>query len=100
MRALRRFSVRAQLPAALAPLQDLATNLRWTWHGPTQDLFAAVDETAWRRGGGDPVRLLGEVSPSRLAALAEDEAFVARVREVADDLHAYLTEPQIGRAHV
>lgn len=94
MRALRRFSVRAQLPAALAPLQDLATNLRWTWHGPTQDLFAAVDETAWRRGGGDPVRLLGEVSPSRLAALAEDDTFVARVHEVADDLRAYLTEPR------
>ncbi|WP_018334989.1 alpha-glucan family phosphorylase [Actinomycetospora chiangmaiensis] len=94
MRALRRFSVRAQLPAALAPLQDLATNLRWTWHGPTQDLFAAVDETAWRRGGGDPVRLLGEVSPGRLAALAEDDAFVARVREVSDDLRAYLTEPR------
>ncbi|GAA4845941.1 alpha-glucan family phosphorylase [Actinomycetospora corticicola] len=94
MKALRRFSVRAQLPAALAPLQDLATNLRWTWHGPTQDLFAAVDETAWRRGGGDPVRLLGEVSPSRLAALAEDDAFVARVREVSDDLRAYLTEPR------
>nr|WP_218891143.1 alpha-glucan family phosphorylase [Actinomycetospora corticicola] len=91
---MRRFSVRAQLPAALAPLQDLATNLRWTWHGPTQDLFAAVDETAWRRGGGDPVRLLGEVSPSRLAALAEDDAFVARVREVSDDLRAYLTEPR------
>ena len=48
VRALRRFSVRAQLPAPLAPLQDLATNLRWTWHGPTQDLFASVDETAWR----------------------------------------------------
>ncbi|MCD2189286.1 alpha-glucan family phosphorylase [Actinomycetospora soli] len=94
MRALRRFSVRAQLPSALAPLQDLATNLRWTWHGPTQDLFAAVDETAWRRGGGDPVRLLGEVSPARLAALAEDDAFVARVREVSDDLRAYLTEPR------
>jgi glycogen phosphorylase len=94
VRALRRFSVRAQLPAALAPLQDLATNLRWTWHGPTQDLFAAVDETAWRRGGGDPVRLLGEVSPGRLAALAEDDAFVARVREVADDLRSYLSEPR------
>ncbi|GLZ55883.1 alpha-glucan family phosphorylase [Actinomycetospora sp. NBRC 106378] len=94
MRALRRFSVRAQLPAALAPLQDLATNLRWTWHGPTQDLFAAVDETAWRRGGGDPVRLLGEVSPGRLAALAEDDAFVARVREIADDLRSYLSEPR------
>ncbi|MEJ2868695.1 alpha-glucan family phosphorylase [Actinomycetospora sp. OC33-EN08] len=94
MRALRRFSVRAQLPAALAPLQDLATNLRWTWHGPTQDLFASVDEAAWRSTGGDPVRLLGEVGPARLAELAADERFVARVGEVAEDLRAYLSEPR------
>ncbi len=91
MRALRRFSVRAQLPAPLAPLQDLATNLRWTWHGPTQDLFAAVDEEAWRASGGDPVRLLGEVPPSRLGELAADDGFVGRVRSAADDLHEYLT---------
>ena len=83
MRALRRFSVRAQLPPALSPLQALATNLRWTWHGPTQDLFAAVDPEVWRATGGDPVRLLGEVRPQRLTELAADEAFVARVREVS-----------------
>ncbi|MHC1560129.1 alpha-glucan family phosphorylase [Actinomycetospora sp. C-140] len=94
MKALRRFSVRAQLPAALAPLQELATNLRWTWHGPTQDLFASVDEASWRASGGDPVRLLGEVRPQRLAELAEDAAFVGRVQERADDLRAYLSEPR------
>lgn len=94
MKALRRFSVRAQLPAALAPLQELATNLRWTWHGPTQDLFATVDEAAWRATGGDPVRLLGEVRPQRLAELAEDAAFVGRVQERAEDLRNYLSEPR------
>ncbi|MDF2978508.1 MAG: glycogen phosphorylase [Actinomycetospora sp.] len=94
MKALRRFSVRAQLPAALAPLQELATNLRWTWHGPTQDLFGAVDEAVWRSCGGDPVRLLGEVRPQRLAELAEDEGFVGRVRERAEELHTYLSEPR------
>jgi glycogen phosphorylase len=94
VKALRRFSVRAQLPAALAPLQELATNLRWTWHGPTQDLFAGVDEAVWRSCGGDPVRLLGEVRPQRLAELAEDSGFVGRVRERAEELHTYLSEPR------
>ena len=51
VRALRRFTVRAQLPPALAPLQTLATNLRWSWHPPTQDLFATLDPEAWERGG-------------------------------------------------
>ncbi len=94
MRALRRFTVRAQLPDPLAPLQELASNLRWSWHPPSQDLFASLDPGAWERAGHDPVRLLGEVSPRRLAELAGDDAVVAQVRELADDLRAYLTEPR------
>ena len=69
-------------------------NLRWTWHGPTQDLFAGVDEAVWRSCGGDPVRMLGEVRPQRLAELAEDAGFVGRVQERAEDLRAYLREPR------
>ncbi|MCW2633626.1 MAG: alpha-glucan phosphorylase, partial [Pseudonocardia sp.] len=85
--------MRAQLPAPLTPLQELATNLRWSWHPPTQDLFAALDPAAWQQAGGDPVRLLGEVSPRRLAELAEDEVLVAKVRALSDDLHSYLDGP-------
>ena len=69
-------------------------NLRWTWHGPTQDLFAGVDEAVWRSCGGDPVRMLGEVRPQRLAELAEDAGFVGRVQERAEELRAYLREPR------
>jgi glycogen phosphorylase len=57
MKAVRRFTVRAGLPEPLAELGTLATNLRWTWHPPTQDLFAAIDARAWERLG-DPLRLL------------------------------------------
>ncbi|MEN3263376.1 MAG: glycogen phosphorylase [Pseudonocardia sp.] len=94
VRALRRFTVRAQLPAPLAPLQTLATNLRWSWHPPTQDLFAALDPEAWERAGHDPVRLLGEISSARFAELAKDADTVVTVRELADDLASYLDEPR------
>jgi glycogen phosphorylase len=94
VRALRRFTVRAQLPAPLAPLQTLATNLRWSWHPPTQDLFAGLDHDAWERAGHDPVRLLGEISTARLAELAHDADTVVTIRELADDLESYLTEPR------
>ena len=94
MRALRRFTVRAHLPPGLAPLQTLATNLRWTWHPPTHDLFATLDPDAWERAGHDPVRLLGEISTARLTELAADAETVVTVRELADDLEAYLREPR------
>ncbi|HEY0637352.1 MAG TPA: alpha-glucan family phosphorylase [Pseudonocardiaceae bacterium] len=94
MRALRRFTVRAQLPEPLSALEALATNLRWTWHPPTQDLFAALDPETWAAVGGDPLRLLGEIPPARLTDLAGDENVVARTRALAEDLERYLTEPR------
>jgi starch phosphorylase len=94
VKALRRFTVRAGLPAPLADLATLATNLRWTWHPPTQDLFASVDAQAWERVAGNPVRLLSEVPPETLERLAGDPEFLVRTAELAEDLRTYLTEPR------
>ena len=90
MRAIRRFTVRPVLPPELSPLSDLALNLRWSWHPPTQDVFSAVDPDLWEETGRDPVRLLGAVSRERFAALAADEAFrvaaaIAEQRNHSDD---------------
>jgi len=91
VKAIRRFTVRTVLPEALEPLGELALNLRWSWHAPTKALFQGLDEALWDRVGGDPVALLGELGPERLAALAEDSDVVRRVRESAADLQDYLS---------
>ncbi|MGH9251430.1 MAG: alpha-glucan family phosphorylase, partial [Acidimicrobiales bacterium] len=92
MRAIRRLTVRTVLPDALAPLGELVANLRWSWHPATQDVFAAVDPALWETVRHDPVRLLGEVPPNRLAELASDDSFLGRVRSAHEDLQRYLTE--------
>jgi starch phosphorylase len=98
VRAIRRFTVRPVLPPSLAPVLDLVTNLRWSWHPPTQDLFAAMDAEAWAESGRDPVRLLGSIAPERLDELAADGAFLERLAGVRADLEAYLTgERWFGR---
>ncbi|MGW3289758.1 glycosyltransferase family 1 protein [Streptomyces sp. NPDC001002] len=91
MKAIRRFTVRPVLPDPLRPLSDLARNLRWSWHAETRDLFQSVDPERWAASDGDPVRLLGSVSPTRLAELAEDHGFLRRLTEVAGDLDEYVT---------
>ncbi|WP_432562974.1 alpha-glucan family phosphorylase [Kineococcus sp. SYSU DK003] len=93
MRAIRRFTVRTVLPAPLAPLAELASNLRWSWHKPTRDLFESMDPQAWVAAHRDPGALLGALSTERLDALAADTAFVERVRAGAADLQAYLDRP-------
>lgn len=91
VKAIRRFSVRPVLPESLRPLSELARNLRWSWHPETRELFQSVDPEGWQAAGGDPLRLLGAVPATRLAALADDRRFRRRLAAAADDLHDYLT---------
>ncbi len=89
MRALRSFSVRARLPEPLAPLHDLAFNLRWSWDERSRDLFRWVDPQIWELSFHDPVRLLGLVGRRRLEALAADPAFLGFLGEMHDELRRY-----------
>ena len=91
VKAIRRFTVRTVLPQNLAALEQLAINLRWSWHPQTRDLFASIDPDLWESGGHDPVRLLGEVSAERLSQLSADGDFVDWVNRSRDDLAEYLT---------
>lgn len=93
MKALRRFTVRAHLPERLTALDQLSTNLRWSWDTPTQDLFASIDPDLWQRCGCDPVALLGAVKPARLDELAIDETFLRRLDELTAELNDYLNRP-------
>ncbi len=94
MRALRSFTVRASLPPALAPLQEVACNLRWSWDERTRDLFRWLDPQQWEESTHDPVRLLGRVSRERLDELASDPAFMGFLAEIRDDLTRYMTTPR------
>nr|WP_205709174.1 alpha-glucan family phosphorylase [Kineococcus siccus] len=77
----------------MAPLGELASNLRWSWHKPTRDLFESMDPTAWVAVHREPGALLGALSTDRLEALAGDATFVARVQAAHADLQAYLSRP-------
>ena len=83
----------SRLPAPLQPLTELAYNYRWSWAGGGPDLFAAIDPTRWAHTHMNPVRLLQEVPPWRLAALAADEAFLADLHELHAAVAADLARP-------
>lgn len=66
-----------------------------------------MDPDVWHRVGENPSRMLGALGQERLDELARDEDFVARVREDAARLDAYLegdrwfqTQPDPKPAHI
>tara|TARA_B100000749_G_scaffold49896_5_gene35807 strand:+ start:4179 stop:6731 length:2553 start_codon:yes stop_codon:yes gene_type:complete len=94
VKAIRRFTVRTVVPESLGALDELAANLRWSWHRPTQELFRDIAPELWESSRKDPVALLGEVGRERLDELAADEAFISRAQHLAQELRDYLTAPR------
>jgi glycogen phosphorylase len=94
VKAIRRLTVQTAIPASLAALEELATNLRWSWHVPTRRFFAEISPALWERFGTDPIDLLASIEPSRLEELSRDADFVARANALREELHAYLKEPR------
>jgi starch phosphorylase len=94
VKAIRRFTVQPVLPESLGALDELAANLRWSWHLPTRELFEQLSPVAWEATGHDPIALLGALDAERIAELAGDEAFVARANALRGDLRDYLDRPR------
>ncbi|MFF2346650.1 alpha-glucan family phosphorylase [Pseudarthrobacter sp. NPDC058119] len=94
MKAIRRFTVRTVLPEPIRPLARLASNLRWSWHRPTRELFAGLNPRLWEESGQDPIGFLGMVSREEFQQLAADQSVVERVRAAEQDLDRYLQEPR------
>ncbi|MGH7681851.1 MAG: alpha-glucan family phosphorylase, partial [Candidatus Eiseniibacteriota bacterium] len=70
------------MPRTLERLPELAQNLWWSWHSDARDLFRGLDETLWRETHHNPVRLLHEISPERLARAAAQPDIQRRVASV------------------
>ena len=77
------------VPEKLLPLFALSHDLRWTWRPELRALFEILDPEAWKRAGGNPVRLFREVPAERLWRAAEDPAYqeelLATVRRLTEE---------------
>ncbi|MGH9845677.1 MAG: alpha-glucan family phosphorylase, partial [Blastocatellia bacterium] len=64
------------LPARIKRLTELAHNLWWSWQPDASWLFQHLDKTSWELTHHNPVKLLQQISPTKLDAAASDAAFL------------------------
>jgi starch phosphorylase len=93
-------ALRSRLPEPLAPLAEIAYNYRWSWTPGGPELFASVDPKRWEACAANPVRLLQETHPDRLAAVAADGAFLERLEALRAQLETALAEDTLEEATV
>ncbi len=90
IRPSRVFTVVPTIPSALAPLVDLAYNLRWTWDAPTAELFRRLDPARWAATNHNPILLLRTVDQARLDEVSRDQGYRRELAGAAAELAAYL----------
>jgi starch phosphorylase len=73
----------------------LAHNLWWTWHPEVINLFRDLDPIRWRQLDHNPIALLREFTPERLAARAAEMVLFSRINYAHRRLKEYMSNTQL-----
>ena len=86
------FNVVPSLPEPLKCLRELAYNIRWAWDPEILSLFSRLDPELWDATNHNPIKLLGSIKQSKLAAAAQDDGFLAHLERACESLEHYMSK--------
>ncbi len=69
---------------------ELASNLWWAWNPEVNNIFRDLDPIRWRQLDHNPIALLREFTPERLAARATEMVLFTRINHAYRMLKSYL----------
>lgn len=90
---LQEFLVTPDVPAALAPLLELAGNLWWVWNADAVELFKRINRELWTECGHNPKKLVNTIPVARLQELATDQGYLSHLRRVYAAYRAHMDSP-------
>jgi len=64
------------LPKRISGLQDLASNLWWSWNPTAREVFRWLDYPLWQSTDHNPLKLLGAIAPERFEEAAANPLFL------------------------
>jgi starch phosphorylase len=73
------------LPERIDALNDIASNVSWSWSRDARALFRLLDRPLWHLTRHNPLEQLRRVDPGRLAACARDIKFLQVYDRVVSD---------------
>ncbi|HZD20160.1 MAG TPA: alpha-glucan family phosphorylase, partial [Burkholderiales bacterium] len=85
--------VNPKIPKRLARLEELASNLWYSWDRPTRSIFARLNPALWDSVGHNPKAMLKRIDEQRLIDAASDPAFLDSLTRVLAAFDAYHAEP-------
>lgn len=79
------------LPEPLESLNEIASDLRWTWSHASDALWKRMDPKTWDRTR-NPYLVLQNLSQTRLDELAEDQSFLKKVHKLEKERADYIKD--------
>lgn len=84
------FNVIPNLPDNLKPLEELSTNMWFTWNWEAIMMFVSIDEDLWHRSHRNPKWILGTISHDKLEELSKNEEFLKKLWDVKKRFDEYM----------
>jgi len=84
------FNVIPDLPHNLKPLQELATNMWFTWNWEAIMMFVSIDDEMWHRSHRNPKWILGTLSHEKIEELSKNENFLKVLWDVKRKFDDYI----------
>ena len=84
--------VNPKIPKRLARLEQLASNLWYSWDRPTRAIFARLNPALWDSVGHSPKAMLKRIDEQRLLDASSDPAFLDSLTRVLAAFDAYQAE--------
>ena len=88
---IKSFNVIPNLPESLKALDELSTNMWFTWNWDAIMMFVSMDEDLWHRSHRNPKWMLGTLAPEKLEALSRDPGFLGKVSEIKNKFENYIS---------
>ena len=89
----RDITVKAELPAQLKPLDEMARNLWRVWNSEAKALFRDLNPDLWRRTGENPVMVLQGLKSERIDEVLADKDMMNRIDKTYANMREYLSKP-------
>ncbi|MBK7475602.1 MAG: alpha-glucan family phosphorylase [Haliscomenobacter sp.] len=87
---LKRIFIESKLPEQLAPLQDLAHNLWWSWNRDAMELLMEVDPDKWEAFHYNPIAIIDQLPVERARQLLADPSYLEKLAQVSRMFQDYL----------
>ena len=91
MYIFNKITVKPQLPKSINRLDEIASNLWWSWNSEYLRLLKKIDRDLWESVEKNPVKFLKRVSQERLEMSAKDSSFVKEYEKVLKNYEDYMS---------